>query len=135
MKRYVLDCSVSVAWILEDEASSAADRFLDLLADGEAVVPTLWIVEMANALVVAERRRRINRSDVTEALELLSELPITVHAEPRSMMVGLCELAREHDLSAYDACYIDLARRLRLPLASLDRRQTAAANAASVELL
>ena len=135
MKRYVLDCSVSVAWILEDEASDAADRFLDLLADGEAVVPGLWVVEMANALVVAERRKRITPEDVAEALELLSELPITVHAEPRTMMTRVYRLARDHELSAYDASYLDLAIQLRLPLASLDQRQAAAATAASVTVL
>ena len=79
---------------------------------------------MSNALLVAERRKRIASQDVAEAFELLSGLPITVHAEPRDRMSRLHELARDHDLTAYDASYLDVALELNLPLASGDARRT-----------
>lgn len=135
MKRFVLDCSISAAWCIEDESSATADRCLDMLKKGEAVVPSHWILEMANVFLVAERRRRIEPGDAAEAMELLSSLPITIHDEPRGAMKRIHALAREHELTPYDACYIDLAMQLKLPLASLDTGQRRAAAAASVKLL
>ena len=90
---------------------------------------------MANVFLVAERRRRIKSPDVSEAMELLAGLPITVHDEPRDAMKRVHALAGGHDLTAYDACYLDLALQLKLPLASLDRGQRRAAAALAVRLL
>jgi len=106
-----------------------------MLADGEAVVPSFWVVEMANVLLVAQRRKRISRDDVGMAMKLISELPITIHDETAGLMARLQALGDRRGLSAYDTCYLDLALRLKLPLASLDRRQRAAASALSVKLL
>jgi predicted nucleic acid-binding protein len=135
MKRFVLDCSVSAAWCLKDEASREADRILDLLARGEALVPALWVVEMANVFVTAQRRKRISREDARLASELLGQLPIVIDAQGTQSMQALQDLAVECGIAAYDASYLEMARRFRLPLASLDRGQRAAAETADVRLL
>ena len=78
MSRFVLDCSVSAAWCLSDEGSEAAEHILHRLANDEALVPPLWIAEMANVLLVAERRGRITPADASQAVELVLSLPIRV---------------------------------------------------------
>ena len=135
MKRFVLDCSVSGAWCLKDETSANADRYLEILLTGQAVVPSLWVVEMTNVLLIAERRRRIDGADVEQAMQLLDQLPILIESTETGSMAKIHQLASRHRLSAYDACYLELARRHRLPLASLDRELRAAAKSAKVRLL
>jgi predicted nucleic acid-binding protein len=135
VKRFVLDCSVSGAWCLKDDNSAKADRYLQILRTGQAVVPSLWVAEMVNVLLTAERRRRIDGADVELAIQLLNQLPIFVESQETGSMVNVYRLALQHRLSAYDACYLELARRHRLPLASMDRELRAAAKSAKVRLL
>ena len=135
MKRFVLDCSVSAAWCLKDESSREADRYLDMLENGEALVPALWVVEMANVIVVAERRKRIAHGDAELALGLLDQLPIAIDQEGAQSMLTLYAMATECGIAAYDASYLEVAKRLRLPLASLDRGQRTAAEKAKIRLL
>lgn len=135
MSRLVIDCSVSAVWCLTDESSEVADKILKLLANDEAIVPSLWITEMANVLVTAERRGRITPADSTRALELLQNLPIRIDSAD-IMTLNACRLlAREHDLSAYDAAYLELAQRAGLPLATMDHSLAAAARRSGVPLL
>jgi predicted nucleic acid-binding protein len=135
LNRFVLDCSVSAAWCLLDETSDAADGVLSRLADEEALVPALWLMEMANVLVVAERKGRITPADGARAVELLSMLPIRVEpAEPTDL--NACRLlAREYGLSAHDASYLELAQRAGLPLATMDQALDAAAKRCGIPLL
>src|SRR5205807_1499618 len=101
---------------------------LESLATCEAVVPGLWPYEIANALLVAERRRRSTGDDTAAWLRFLGQLPIIVDSEPVSRVCDvLLGTARSQRLSAYDAAYLELALRLHLPLATLDRRLQAAA--------
>jgi predicted nucleic acid-binding protein len=110
-----------MAWCFEDEANDYADGVLDSLAEGQAVVPAIWPLEVGNVLLVAERRRRIGRADAVRFLALLDNLPIAVEQEsPGRMMQEIVALARETKLSTYDASYLDLAMRLGLPLATQD---------------
>jgi predicted nucleic acid-binding protein len=99
------------------------------------VVPTLWPLEVANALLVGARRQRTTTAKVTQFLTLLRSLPITVDDETtgRAWQETL-HLARAHNLSVYDAAYLELAVRRARPLASLDRRMRAAAAALGVTL-
>jgi predicted nucleic acid-binding protein len=120
LKAFVLDCSVSASWCLQDETSDKAVTVLESLKENQALVPSLWPVEMANVLVVAEKRKRINQADATRALELLLSLPIVVEPGEAAGIRALRETAREHNLSAYDASYLELARRTGLPLATVD---------------
>jgi len=129
--RFVLDCSVTMAWCFEDEADRYSDSVLAALSRDRAIVPSLWSLEVANVLVVSERRGGLSREDGQQFLELLAGLPITVN--PSVPEAGeLLELARQHRLSAYDAAYLSLALRARLPIATRDRALRVAARATRV---
>lgn len=126
--RFVLDNSVVIAWYLRDEFSVLADNILGSLADNDAIVPAVWPLELGNALLVAERRGRIGTAEVTRVLNLVENLPISVQQEnPRRMLTDILAMARELNLSTYDASYLDLAMRTASPLATLDRNMLSAA--------
>ncbi|MFN5757649.1 MAG: type II toxin-antitoxin system VapC family toxin [Planctomycetia bacterium] len=129
----MLDCSLAVAWFFEDEISRYAQAVEDSLPTAAAVVPSLWPLEVANALLMGERRKRATEAKVTAFLNLLAALPISVDDDTagRAWQSSL-HLARSHRLSVYDAAYLELAIRQRLPLATLDDNLAAAANAAGV---
>jgi predicted nucleic acid-binding protein len=116
-----------MAWCFEDEATPYSESVLEALADGEALVPPIWPLEVANVLLVGERKRRLAPAQSLRFIELLQSLPITLDtdARPLSEILGL---AREHRLSSYDASYLDLAVRAGLPLASLDKDLLTAAD-------
>src|SRR5262245_403300 len=118
-----------MAWCFADEASESTQAIRRSLAsEREALVPNHWSLEVANALLQAERRGRINRAITDRFLSLLGSLPIATDLEGHTQAtVGLMDLARETGLTSYDAAYLDLARRCGLPLASLDRALHAAA--------
>jgi predicted nucleic acid-binding protein len=130
---FVLDASVTLGWCFEDEAGEYADSALEALSDDTAVAPAVWPLEVANGLVVAERRGRLVPAQTARFCALLPALPIEV--EPGGLTTTLAllvPLARDHGLSVYDAAYLDLAARRGLPLATLDARLRAAALAAGV---
>lgn len=128
MKGIVLDCSVVMAWCFEDEASRYADRVLAHLEAGEAFVPTIWSLEVANALLVAERRKRMAETDTGRFVALLGGLPIAVDSDTPTQALGATmRLARNEKLSSYDAAYLELATRRGLPLATLDAKLKRAA--------
>jgi predicted nucleic acid-binding protein len=132
----VLDSSVALAWVLPGEATQATDTVLEAIATSGAVVPGLWPLETANALWQAERRCRITLSTRTQALALLSELPIRIDERTASLAFGpIAALAATRNLTIYDACYLELALRLGLPLASLDKPLCMAAASAGVQLV
>jgi len=133
---FVVDASVTLAWCLPDEDSNYADRVLGRFAGEMARVPPVWALEVANALAVATRRGRRNEAGIARAAALPSGLPIT--SEPIGIGPALDRvytLSIEHNLSAYDAAYLDLAMREALPLATEDARLVAAATAAGVSLV
>ena len=130
---FVLDCSVTMTWFFEDEIDSAGRALLDRATEGEAVVPAIWPGEVANAFLTAERKRRMTHAKVDEDTGLLARLPIAVDrlgAAPADLIA----LGRRYELSSYDSSYLELALRLHLPLATRDRRLSAAARAAKVDL-
>jgi predicted nucleic acid-binding protein len=134
---FVLDASMTLAWCFDDEGGEQAEAVLDLLAQSRAIVPTLWLLEVSNALMNAERRGRLTPAESTRFLELLRSLPIQVE-EIFSMertWGEVLNLARAHRLSTYDACYLDLAMRSGAPLASLDVNLLNAAKAMGVQTL
>ena len=135
MRSLVVDCSVTMAWCFEDECDDLADAVLDRLADGEAWVPSLWPLEVANVLVAAERRRRLTAADSARFVELLMGLPIVV--DDRSHERALSQVlaaARQLGISVYDASYLELAMRLGATLATRDTQLSAAATTAGVTL-
>lgn len=131
---FVLDCSVTMAWVFPDEATEATDQLRDSLVESRAFVPSLWPVEVGNVLLVATRRNRIHVDDWREIRASLEALPIEIDPVTTSRAWGSSlELARTHQLSVYDAMYLELAMRLQLPLATLDRALHRAARTVGVE--
>jgi predicted nucleic acid-binding protein len=131
----VLECSVTLAWFFVDEQAEYPQAVLDSLDSVKAFVPAVWPLEVANALLVGERRKRCTQAQTTTWLGLLKSLPISIDDEPveRSWDNALA-LARSHQLSVYDATYLELALRRGLHLATLDDKLRAAATNIGVPL-
>ena len=131
---WVLDASIALAWALPDETSHQADRFLSRVSAKDVLwVPSLWWYEVANALILAERRKRLTEADGIQLRELYGMLPIqTDMIIGLDMVERLRSLAREYNLSAYDATYLELALRKGLRLATLDQKLQSAAQKAGV---
>ena len=136
MSAFVLDASVTMAWVFREELTPFTERLLTDLAEGEALVPSIWPLEVANVLLRSERRGRINRVDVARFAELLLGMPIRVHAATETFAFEeALPLARDTGLSVYDASYLELAGRLGLPLATLDVALGRAAREVGVKIL
>ena len=118
MSGLVVDASVVVAWLFDDEDEPRADRVLAQLAEEGALVPQLWHLETRNALLTAERRGRLPPEDVRERLAALRDLPVAT--DEGTDLQAAFGLARTHGLSLYDALYLELARREGAELATLD---------------
>ena len=131
----VLDASVTLAWAFEDEENAYPDFVLESLGEAKACVPTIWPLEVGNALLVAERRGRLNQAATVQFLTLLWQLPIVVEPErPERIFGEILSLAREQGLSTYDATYLHLAMRRGFPLATTDELLRQAATRAGVPL-
>ena len=131
---FVLDCSVAMAWVFADEATEATARLLDSLVGDRAYVPSLWPVEVASVLLAATRRGRIGSEEWPAICANLEALPIEIDPVSPSRAWGAAlDLARRHELSAYDAMYLELAVRLQIPLATLDRKLRTAGQAAGID--
>lgn len=124
----VVDASVAVKWFVRDERAAWADTLLDLVGEHGACVPALFIWEIQNALLAAERSGRITSDEVDVALEMLRDLPIHVERTGERVLIGgELRLARQLDLLPYDAAYLLLALTHRVPLATADDAQARAA--------
>lgn len=131
--RFVVDASVVMSWCFEDEGNGYAETVLESLESAAALAPAIWPLEVGNVLLVAERKKRLDQAASVRFLSLLGSLPITVEQEPPERMCKeILSLARAHALSTYDACYLDLAMRLALPLATLDAALAKAARKSGV---
>lgn len=138
MTRFVLDASVALRWFLSNPVPAYARRVKRLMLDGaRAVVPPLWHLEMANGLAVAERRGIVTAADADQSLTDIERLlGQAIESDPALVSVRQAlTTARTFQLSAYDAVYLDVARRERLPLATLDEDLRAAATQAGVALI
>ena len=134
-KAFVLDCSVAVAWFFEDEADAYAEGIEDALTSSDAVVPSLWPLEVGNALLMGERRKRTTEAKVTQFVGLLRALPIVVDVETTTRAWSdVMNLARGQKLSTYDAAYLELAMRRGIPLATIDDDLKKAAKLVGVSL-
>ena len=133
MRRVVPDNSIILSWCLADENDPRAERAMQLVIDHGAVVSGIWWYELRNALVVNERRGRLGAADSRSTLADLREMRITIDHEHDEAL--LLDLSRQHELSVYDAAYLEVALRLGLPLASLDQRLCEAASACDIALL
>ncbi|MGA2596546.1 MAG: type II toxin-antitoxin system VapC family toxin [Bryobacteraceae bacterium] len=121
MSQWIVDASITLGWYLKDEGDRTYNlEVLAGLRTNEALVPFLWTYEVANGLVMAQRRKRLADSDITTILGSLRTLPITVDSPDADKVLRLPVLAIKHRLTAYDSAYIELALRLKLPLATKD---------------
>lgn len=136
MAAFVIDASATLPWCFADEATQATNALLTRLRTGdEAIAPAHWPAEVANALLVAVRRRRISSQDATQFIEDLDVLPIRVDSTSNSLLrARVFPLAEQYNLTIYDAVYLELALREGLPLATLDDDLRKAAGAAGVVL-
>ena len=132
MSRLVIDASVTAAWLLDDEFDPRAAIALDWLRQDGAIVPQLWQFEIRNVLLVAERRGRVPMNGNLERLDALGALPIVTDHE--ADFLAVFGLARKHDLSFYDAMYLELAKRRVTALATLDSRLASATLAEGLEV-
>lgn len=129
----VLDCSVTLAWAFPDEHTDASRLLFRRVRQSGALVPPHWMIEVANALRMGERRKRITPDDVAAFIRLLAELPIEFDGDSSWETTEEAQrLSRAHGLTVYDAVYLELAMRRGLPLATTDAELLKAAGAVGV---
>jgi len=133
---WVIDSSMALAWALPDETSKEAERFLGRISTRDILwVPALWWYEMANALLMAQRRKRLTETERIRLIELYRTLPIRTDVMLDSdIMRRFQRLGIDYDLSAYDAAYLELAQRRGLGLATVDRSLRSAAQRAGIKV-
>jgi predicted nucleic acid-binding protein len=135
---FVLDASVALAWVLDNPIPAYALEVRQIMFDGKrGLVPALWHLEIANGLAMAERRRDLTAADAEDALDqilLTAASRLDTHMNLILAREALAN-ARAFQLTAYDAVYLELARRERVPLATLDKSLRAAAAKTGVALL
>lgn len=123
MTALVLDCSVTISWLMPDEKLDNSFKILELVAKKGVIVPAIWHLEVANVLLVAQRNRRITSEQRLSSLFILSELPISIDKSTSNhAWLETMELAEKYDLSLYDASYLELAIRLSIPIATFDKQ-------------
>jgi predicted nucleic acid-binding protein len=133
----VVDASVGVSWAVSAQSSLATSSLLEEVAKGKPfVVPGMWMFEIANALLVLVRRKKIQPQECTRARGALSRLhPIIDDDGPRLALHRIWSLADDLSLSIYDAAYLELAQRKGLPLASRDAELRGAATKCGIPIL
>ena len=137
MSEFVLDCSATVPWVFESETTPETDALLDRLAAGDkAWVPALWHLELANVLLGAQRKGRIDKAGIVKFLSALNVYDIEVDSETMALAWSkTLALAESFGLSLHDAAYLELALRRGLPVATLDRPLRAAVQEAGGSLV
>ena len=138
MNSFVLDASVALAWFMDPVAAALATRVQQLLLQGgRAIVPSLWRPEVANGFVMAQKRGTLSAARIAQAfseLDLLMAHSIEVSIREFSVR-HLVAASQQFGLTAYDAVYLETARELRLPLATLDKSLVSVASRAGVLLV
>jgi predicted nucleic acid-binding protein len=133
---FVVDCSITMAWLFHDEATPKTAALLTRLATETALVPAWWFIEITNVLAMAERKGRITPIQSDAFVADLGKLGIERDDEaPNRAFTHLLTLCRTHRLTSYDAIYLDLAVRRNLPLATLDDDLRKSAKKLGVRLL
>jgi predicted nucleic acid-binding protein len=134
--QFVVDNSVVMTWCFQDEVDPYADSVLDHLITASAVVPPIWTLEVSNVLLLAERNGRLFEADSVRFVTLLGQLPIMVDRSwPERSMKDVLAIGRTHNLSSYDAAYLELAMRRGLPIATLDQKLIASSKRMDLPIL
>jgi predicted nucleic acid-binding protein len=124
--KFVLDNSIAMRWLLNDRDASTQDyarKVLELLVEGAtAVVPNLWALEAANVVLKEMKKGNITQADASQFIALLGELDIASDTQTHAHALGdTLGLAKQYDLSSYDAAYLELALRKGFPIATVDK--------------
>jgi predicted nucleic acid-binding protein len=126
---------VALGFCFRDEQNEYAGSILERLNEEQALAPSLWVAEVANGILVAERRGRIAETELPHVQGMLSGLPVVLREYELDLVLGaVLSLARLHGLTVYDACYLHLAMVEGLPLATQDTDLRAAAGRTGVAL-
>jgi len=132
----ILDASVALAWLIDRSEATEIEQSNQVLRQIQrhgTKVPPLWFSEIANGILTAERRTSISSVETLRFLRLIYTLPIDQDSPPsHASQSRVLALVRNYALTAYDATYLELAIRLRLPLATFDRKLATAARSAEV---
>jgi predicted nucleic acid-binding protein len=133
---FILDASIAISWVHPAQATAQTQAMLDAVAEGATlIVPAVWPLEVANALLVLVRRRKLVESDRQIALGWMRGLRVQVDQEAAAHAWDrLSEIAAAHHLSVYDASYLEVAQRRRLALGCKDGPLRKAAVRAGVRL-
>jgi len=135
LKPVVVDASVALAWCFPDEASHYADEVLVALEGRRILIPAVWGLEVANAVLVGERQKRLGQIEIQRFTTLLAGLSVTQDTTPANQCIkDVLPLAREYGLSAYDAAYLELAIRQNAFFATLDKKLQNAAQKAGIAI-
>lgn len=136
MTACILDASVALTWLIDDEIDAICDSLIDRVADEGAVAPAIWPTEVANGLLFAARRGRIPANRINGMFETLIALDIQIESTPLPRIQNrIFALATMRGLTVYDASYLELALNLSLPLATVDQKLRQAAEALDVPVL
>jgi predicted nucleic acid-binding protein len=135
-RAFVADASVAIGWVHPAQATKQTTSMLDAIADGATLeVPALWPLEVANALIVLVRRRKLTDDERRLGLEWFRGLRVRIDQEMSGLAFSrLSELAAVYQLSVYDAAYLELAARRRLMLGCKGGPLRTAARHAGVSL-
>ena len=133
---FVVDCSVAMTWLFHDEATPKTSQLLAQLATETALVPAWWFIEVTNVIALAEKKKRITVAQSNAFIADVGTLGIEVDSDaPARAFAQLLPLCRTHQMTSYDAMYLELAVRRGLPLATLDADLRKAAKACGVGLM
>jgi predicted nucleic acid-binding protein len=131
-----LDASIVVAAFSPDEGDARAIDVLAPLLGGGSHAPDLWAIEIANVLMMKTRRNLLNAAQADAVWRSIRGIPLELHrASIDEVEESVRPLARRHGLSGYDACYLNLARKLGFPLGTLDGKLRIAAAAEGLTVL
>jgi len=132
----VLDASITIARFHWDEVTPMIVAVFDGVNLHGACVPPFWKVEVANVLEMQVRRKRYGLAERDRILADIAGLKIEIDMDsPNYLWSTTLNLAHRHDLTVYDAIYLELAIRRNLPLATLDSDLRDAATREGVTLL
>lgn len=132
---FIVDASVTLSWCFEDEATDASEALLRRLLMEGGLAPGHWPFEVTNALISGERRGRLDEARLSVARSLLAALPVDIAPSDMGAALGIRDMARQHDLTVYDAAYLELATARSVGLATVDERLAAACRAAGVSVI
>ena len=131
---WIIDASITINWLLDDEQDRRHSiAIFESLGDRDILVPSLWVYEVTNVLLVAHRRKRLAADQIQQFLKMLSELEPQLHAPKFGFASRFSKLALQYQLTVYDAAYLDLGLRTGFPIATIDKALMRAMEAAGVE--